>query len=92
MTHATDPAPIPTPAPDALAIIDTPEGINFFHFCQLKAALKIEVRTNSDLRHSKGSVLKAIKQQYGLTGNKREVLAKMQAIVDSTLGPPRPLR
>lgn len=53
-------------------IIDTPEGIEAFAALQAFYALKLEVETG--LRHSRGSVMKLIKQRYGIEGNTKKVV------------------
>lgn len=46
-------------------VIDTPDGIEHFRFCQVIACLSIEVKTG--LKMSRGSVLKLAQERYGVT-------------------------
>lgn len=62
---------------------DTPDGIAYAQLCARKGALKLEGR---GLRHSSGkSMLALCKREYGLKGNREQVLAGMQALIEQAL-------
>ncbi len=61
-------------------IIDTPEGIAAFRETQIYFALKIEATTG--LRHSRGSVLKLVQKEYGITARtKKQALRELYVIL-----------
>jgi hypothetical protein len=64
-----------------MTMIDTPDGIRFYRLAAVRAALSIEVKTG--LRHSRGSVLKIAKRDFGVLSNtKKGALAEMEAMVE----------
>jgi len=64
-------------------VIDTPEGIKWYHLLQLKYALKLEVL---GMKHSKGSVYAHVKKTFGFKGNKRKVLDQLIAHIEKLKG------
>ncbi len=57
----------------------TPENINFVRMATLKSALKLEV---AGLKRRGRSVYSIIKEEFGLTGNKRTVLADFTKLIE----------
>jgi hypothetical protein len=47
-------------------VIDTPQGIAYFHMLQLMHALDLEVK-HPGLKMSRGSVMKQVNKEYGTT-------------------------
>lgn len=47
-------------------VIDTPEGINMFHFMQVYFGLRIQRDTG--LKHSRGSLINLARDTYGTKG------------------------
>lgn len=63
------------------AVIDTPNGIQWFHMRAQLGALRLEAL---GMRHSSGrSVCAHIKRTYGLKGNKQAVLAQFEKLVEA---------
>jgi hypothetical protein len=61
-------------------VIDTPEGIAAYRALAIYHALKLEV--NTGLSHSRGSVMKLAKQEFGLSGNRKaDVLAQLEHVL-----------
>lgn len=66
-------------------VIDTPEGIAHFQMARIIAMLKLEVLTG--LTYSRGSVLKAVQQQYGVNSRtKKAALNEMLKLYKQTYG------
>jgi hypothetical protein len=61
-----------------MTIADTPEKIEALRMLTLRSGLKLEVLGMK--RHGK-SCYAIIKEQYGLTGNKRSVLEKFSRLL-----------
>ena len=57
----------------------TPENINFVRMATLKSALKLEV---AGLKRRGRSVYSIIKEEFGLRGNKRAVLADFEKLIE----------
>ena len=57
----------------------TPENINFVRMATLKSALKLEV---AGLKRRGRSVYSIIKEEFGLTGNKRTVLSDFTKLIE----------
>ena len=57
----------------------TPENINFVRMATLKSALKLEI---AGLKRRGRSVYSIIKEEFGLTGNKRAVLADFTKLIE----------
>ena len=57
----------------------TPENINFVRMATLKSALKLEI---AGLKRRGRSVYAIIKEEFGLTGNKRTVLADFTKLIE----------
>ena len=57
----------------------TPENINFVRMATLKSALKLEI---AGLKRRGRSVYSIIKEEFGLTGNKRTVLADFTKLIE----------
>ena len=57
----------------------TPENINFVRMATLKSALKLEI---AGLRRRGRSVYSIIKEEFGLRGNKRTVLADFKKLIE----------
>lgn len=58
---------------------------NTFHLAQCIGALSIEV--NTGMRHSRGSVLKMVQNQYGIKSRtKEEALAELKALYATRTG------
>lgn len=56
-----------------------------FHLMQCIGALSIEV--NTGMRHSRGSVLKLVQRQYGVTSKtKAGALAELRELYEQTTG------
>lgn len=66
-----------------MTVLDTPAQIQVFRMLTLLAGLKLEVR---GLRKSGRSCYQIIKQEFGLKGNRRQVLEAYQKIVDDMKG------
>lgn len=61
-------------------VIDTPEGIEAYRMLTLRRGLILEI--NTGLKLSRGrSCYAIIKSEYGLRGNKANVLAQFEAIL-----------
>lgn len=60
-------------------IVYTPENINFVRMATLKSALKLEI---AGLKRRGRSVYSIIKEEFGLTGNKRAVLADFTKLIE----------
>lgn len=56
-----------------MMIIDTPEGIQAYRLLALKSMLSLEVK---GMKHSRVSAYALVKKEFGLTGNKANVLNK----------------
>lgn len=63
-----------------MTVLHTPDQIQAFRMLTLLSGLKLEVR---GLRTSGRSCYQIIKQEFGLTGNRRQVLEAYQKIVDN---------
>ena len=63
--------------------LTTPDQIQAYRMLTLLSGLKLEVR---GLRTSGRSCYQIIKQEFGLTGNRRQVLEAYQKIVDDMKG------
>lgn len=63
-----------------MTVLHTPDQIQAFRMITLLSGLKLEVR---GLRTSGRSCYQIIKQEFGLTGNRRQVLEAYQKIVDN---------
>jgi hypothetical protein len=70
-----------------MTILTTPEQIAGFRMLTLLAGLKLEVR---GLRKSGRSCYQIVKQEFGLTGNRRQVLDAFQELVYERGLKPRP--
>ena len=57
----------------------TPENINFIRMATLKSALKLEI---AGLRRRGRSVYSIVKEEFGLRGNKRTVLADFKKLIE----------
>ena len=57
----------------------TPENINFVRMATLKSALKLEI---AGLRRRGRSVYSIVKEEFGLRGNKRTVLADFKKLIE----------
>ena len=57
----------------------TPENIDFIRMATLKSALKLEI---AGLKRRGRSVYAIIKEEFGLTGNKRTVLADFTKLIE----------
>ena len=57
----------------------TPENINFVRMATLKSALKLEI---AGLRRRGRSVYSIVKEEFGLRGNKRTVLADFEKLIE----------
>ena len=57
----------------------TPENINFIRMATLKSALKLEI---AGLRRRGRSVYSIVKEEFGLRGNKRTVLADFEKLIE----------
>ena len=57
----------------------TPENINFVRMATLKSALKLEI---AGLKRRGRSVYSIIKEEFGLRGNKRTVLAVFKKLIE----------
>ena len=57
----------------------TPENINFVRMATLKSALKLEI---AGLRRRGRSVYSIVKEEFGLRGNKRAVLADFEKLIE----------
>jgi hypothetical protein len=66
-------------------MLDTPEQIAFARMASLKGALKLEVRTGMKFSN-RVNVYQTCKREYGLKGNKAEVLRQMEELVAQALG------
>jgi hypothetical protein len=68
-------------------MLNTPDQIAFAQLAARKGALKLEV--NTGMKMNRGvNILKVCKEAYGLKGNKQQVLAQMEALVEACLNPP----
>ena len=57
--------------------LTTPEQIEAFRLLSLRGALKMEI---AGMRHSKGiSASKVLREQYGITGQRKAQLVKLEA-------------
>ena len=57
----------------------TPENIDFIRMATLKSALKLEI---AGLRRRGRSVYSIVKEEFGLRGNKRTVLADFKKLIE----------
>ena len=63
-------------------VITKPHEIQLFRLLTLRAGLKLEIR---GLRVSKGrSCFAIIKQEFGLTGSREEVLEQFSALIENS--------
>lgn len=72
---------------DKMAMLTTPDQIAGFRMLTLLAGLKLEVR---GLRKTGRSCYQIVKQEFGLTGNRKQVLEAFQELVYERGLKPRP--
>lgn len=72
---------------DTMAMLTTPDQIAGFRMLTLLAGLKLEVR---GLRKTGRSCYQIVKQEFGLTGNRKQVLEAFQELVYERGLKPRP--
>ena len=65
-------------------IFDTPEQIAFFQLAARKGALKLWINTGMQMSRG-GAILSTCKKAYGLKGNKHQILAQMEQMVDDAI-------
>ena len=65
-------------------ICKTPESIAMFRLLSLKGRLKLEVNTGLRFRIS---TLPVVKREFGFKGNKKAVLAQLEAYIESLMPP-----
>lgn len=70
-----------------MTVLDTPEQIQAFRMLTLLAGLKLEVR---GLRKTGRSCYQIVKQEFGLTGTRRKVLADFEELIYDMGLKPRP--
>ena len=72
---------------DEPIVIDTPEGIAYFHALQLKYALSIEIKTG--MKHGNGSPMKQVNKAYGTRFTRKQAAFDfISAICDYMKGDP----
>lgn len=59
-------------------VIDTPDGVGFFHLCQLRGVLKLEMR---GIRSRRGSAYAYVRRRFGFRGNRARVLAQLETLI-----------
>lgn len=62
-----------------MTVIDTPEGIKFYRLVSMRGAIRLEAK---GMRMSRGSVTARAKREFGIKGNRTEVLAFLDAEIE----------
>lgn len=65
-------------------IFDGPEQIAFFQLAARKGALKLWINTGMQMQRG-GAILSTCKKAYGLTGNKHQILAQMEQMIEDAI-------